>query len=396
MAAKRWSGRQFLLLIGDIGIILSSFYFALWFRTGQTPLEFTAVSQLALVVSLILSYAVSFYIFELYDTRRSFRGSAFLASMGGAFGLAFLFSIISSFIFQEKLGRAVLGISWALTGALACGWRLVYGTLFRLQEPRRNVLILGNGETTETVIPALTNDPEFRLKAILDKKNLKDILAKEAEPLGQGTLEDFVEQNGINDIVVSFEAEVSSELERALVNCRMKGIGCYTFEAFYERLFEKLPVLMLNDRWFLMSGGFGNLGSKLYQTLKRVADSVIAALILIITFPLSVLISILIPLTSKGPIFFTQQRLGEDKAPFKIIKFRTMVRDAEADGPQWAQNNDLRVTRLGGLLRKARLDEIPQLLNVLKGEMSLIGPRPEREHFVAQLTEKVPFYALRF
>ena len=171
MAAKRWSGRQFLLLVVDIGIILSSFYFALWLRTGQTPTEFTEVSQLALVVSLILSYAVSFYIFELYDTRRSFRGSSFLASMGGAFGLAFLFSITSSFIFQEKLGRAVLGISWAMTGALACGWRLVYGTLFRLQEPRRNVLILGNGETTETVIPALEEltrayeeaceDPEF-------------------------------------------------------------------------------------------------------------------------------------------------------------------------------------------------------------------------------------------
>jgi len=122
----------------------------------------------------------------------------------------------------------------------------------------------------------------------------------------------------------------------------------------------------------------------------------VASVVLLVTLPVSAAIALLIPLTSRGPAFFIQDRLGAGKAPFKIIKFRTMVHDAEANGPQWALGNDLRVTKLGGLLRKTRLDELPQLINVLKGEMSLIGPRPEREYFVTRLTEKIPFYSLRF
>jgi exopolysaccharide biosynthesis polyprenyl glycosylphosphotransferase len=195
---------------------------------------------------------------------------------------------------------------------------------------------------------------------------------------------------------VSLDADDSGELERALVNCRMKGIGCHTFESFYERLFEKLPVLMLNDRWFLLSGGFDTLGDKFYQALKRTLDLFAATLILLATLPISVLALILILLTSRGPVLFSQYRLGAGKVPFKVFKFRTMVFDAEANGPQWAQNDDGRVTKIGKVLRKTRLDELPQLINVLKGEMSLIGPRPEREFFINQLTEKIPFYSLRF
>jgi exopolysaccharide biosynthesis polyprenyl glycosylphosphotransferase len=316
--------------------------------------------------------------------------------MGGAFGLAFLFAIVSFYIFPYKLGRGVFLISWVLTGLLVYGWRIAYSTFFKLSEPRRNVLILGNGATTETIIPGLKNDPEYRLAAIMDKRVVKEMLDKGTRANRKGSLEDFVEQNRINDIVVSLEADNSSEMERALVNCRMKGIGCYTFEAFYERLYEKLPVLMLNDRWFLLSGGFSTLGNRFYKTLKRSTDFVVAALILVVTLPVSALAAILIPLTSKGPFFFTQNRLGAGKVPFRIIKFRTMVHNAEANGPQWAQNKDLRVTKFGAILRKTRLDELPQLINVLRGEMSLIGPRPEREYFVTQLTEKIPFYALRF
>jgi exopolysaccharide biosynthesis polyprenyl glycosylphosphotransferase len=396
VAAKNRSGRQFLLFLGDIAIVLTTFYLALWIRTRLTPVMFTEFHELGLVVAVVLSYAVSLYIFEFYDIRRNFRGAGFLAAMGSALGLAFLLSILSSYIFQYQLGRAVLLISWVSTGLLIYAWRLLFGTLFRLQEPRRNVLIMGNGISTETIIPALRNDPEYRLSAIMDKRVIHEMLAKEARTDRKGSLEDFVEKNRINDIVLSFEGESSSEMERALVNCRMKGIGCHTFEAFYERLFEKLPVLMLNDRWFIMTDGFGTLGNRFYRIAKRIFDFAAAGAILIVTLPISLIAMVLVPLTSKGPAFFTQDRLGAHRVPFRIIKFRTMVHDAEPNGPQWAQEGDLRVTKLGAVLRRARIDEIPQLINVLRGEMSLIGPRPEREHFVSQLTEMIPFYSLRF
>ncbi|MBM4389419.1 MAG: sugar transferase, partial [Deltaproteobacteria bacterium] len=141
---------------------------------------------------------------------------------------------------------------------------------------------------------------------------------------------------------------------------------------------------------------FNNLGSRLYKILKRAFDLFAATAIILISLPVGMLITMLIPLTSKGPAFFTQERIGAGKKPFKMVKFRTMARNAEAHGPQWAQKNDGRVTKLGKVLRKTRLDELPQLINVVKGEMSLIGPRPEREYFVNQLSGKIPFYSLRF
>lgn len=396
MATKRISKRQAILCIIDIIAIIIAFSVALWIRMGETLLAFRSFQKIALVVSLVVAYLFSIYLFDFYNIRRRFRGPGFLASMGGAFGLAYLFGILSFYVFPYKLGRGVFLISWVLTGLLIFGWRFVYGTVFKLSEPRRNVLVLGDGDMSETIIPGLKNDPEFKLMAIMDKRVVKEMLTKAVGTEGKTALEEFIEQKRINDVVVSLDADDSSELERALVNCRMKGIGCHTFESFYERLFEKLPVLMLNDRWFLLSGGFGTLGNKFYKTLKRAIDFVASALILLVTLPASVLAAVLIPLTSKGPVFFTQYRLGAGKRPFKIIKFRTMVCDAEANGPQWARNDDGRVTRTGKVLRKTRLDELPQLINVLKGEMSLIGPRPEREYFVNQLTEKIPFYSLRF
>lgn len=396
MATQGLSKRRWALFLGDILIILFAFSLALWLRTGKTLLDLPTLANISFVVFLVVVYGVSFSIFELYDFRKKFRSPAFLPAMGGAFGLAYLAAVLGSYFLRYRLGRGVFFISWILTAVLVYAWRYLYSGVFKLSEPRRNVLILGNGETTETVIPGLQHDPEFRLAAIMDKRVLKEMLETEFGADKRSALEEYVALNRINDIVVSFEAVASSEMERALVNCRMKGIGCYTFEAFYERLFEKLPILMLNDRWFLMSGGFGTLGNRLYNAAKRTVDIAVASVVLLATLPISAVIALLIPLTSRGPAFFTQDRLGAGKVPFKIVKFRTMVRDAEADGPQWANSHDLRVTRLGGFLRKTRLDELPQLLNVLKGEMSLIGPRPEREFFVTRLTEKIPFYALRF
>ncbi|HPW18472.1 MAG TPA: sugar transferase [Candidatus Aminicenantes bacterium] len=379
---RKISRRQLSLLFGDICIIIFSFYVALIIRTGE---RFSTFHHAVLVCSLAVAYIASFYIFELYNFRRVSRSTNFLTSMGGAFGLVYIFAILIFYIFPYKLGRGVFFISWALTGLIVLAWRLAYVSLFKFSQSRRNVMILGDKTTTEPLIAALENDPEFRLAAVLEIENVKEELEDK-----------FVEKNEIDDIVVSVNGRDLSELERALVNCRMKGINCYTIEAFYERLLEKLPVLMLSDRWFLTSGGFDKLGNRFYKSIKRAVDFTFAGLILLITLPLSTIVALLILLTSKGPILFTQERLGAGKKPFRIIKFRTMVHNAEVNGPQWAQNNDRRVTKLGKILRKTRIDEIPQLINVLKGDMSLIGPRPEREYFVDQLSSKIPFYSLRF
>ncbi len=396
MAAAKYSRRRIALVLADIALVLVAFDLSLRLRMGLSLARPQSARHLALIAALVVGYLASFYIFDFYNIRANFRSRRFAISMAGAFGLAYLLAIVSFYIFPYQLGRGVFLISWALTGLFVCGSRLLYSAVADLSAPRRNVLILGGGSSLESVVPALKDDPEFRLEAIMDKRVLRDRFAGGPGHVGKGTLEEFVADHGINDIVVSLDADDTGEIERALVNCRMKGIACYTIEAFYERVFEKLPVLMLNDRWFVLSGGFGTLGNRFYKGLKRAFDVVGAGLILLVTLPVSILVALAIRLTSRGPVFFTQLRLGEGKVPFRIVKFRTMVHDAEADGPQWARDRDKRVTAVGRFLRRTRLDEIPQFINVLKGEMSLIGPRPEREYFVNTLTERIPFYSLRF
>lgn len=396
MAAVKFSRRRIVLVLADIALVLLAFDLSLRLRMGLSLARPQSARQLALIAALVVAYLTSFYIFDFYNIRANFRSGRFAFSLAGAFALTYLLAIFSFYLFPYQLGRGVFLISWALTGLFVYGSRLLYSAVADLSAPRRNVLILGGGPSMESVIPALKDDPEFRLEAIMDKRILRDRFAGGSGRVGKGTLEEFVAEHGINDIVVSLDADDSVEIEQALVNCRMKGTNCYTLEAFYERIFEKLPVQILNDRWFVLSGGFGTLGNRFYKGLKRSFDFVGAGLLLLASLPLSLVIALSVKLTSKGPVFFTQFRLGEGKVPFRIIKFRTMVLNAEAEGPQWAANQDHRVTWIGRFLRPARLDEIPQLVNVLKGEMSLIGPRPEREFFVTKLTETIPFYGLRF
>jgi lipopolysaccharide/colanic/teichoic acid biosynthesis glycosyltransferase len=158
--------------------------------------------------------------------------------------------------------------------------------------------------------------------------------------------------------------------------------------SFYEFLAGKVPVDHISNLWFYLHSLMAN---RLYfRHLKRVADIIIAVSVLLLTLPFFFIIPLLIKLDSRGPVFFRQERLGQEGKPFHIIKFRTMVHNAERHGPQWAAKDDPRVTRVGWFLRKFRLDELPQLLNILQGDMSFIGPRPEREIFVREFQELVP------
>jgi exopolysaccharide biosynthesis polyprenyl glycosylphosphotransferase len=157
-----------------------------------------------------------------------------------------------------------------------------------------------------------------------------------------------------------------------------------------------LPIKLLEDEWFLICPGFEKVGDGFYSKVKRIVDVAISTILLIITSPLFLIIPIIIKISSRGPIFYVQERSGLDEKRFKLIKFRTMVNNAEENGPQWASENDPRVTRVGKILRKLRLDELPQLINVLKGDMSLIGPRPERDNFIRELKTKIRYYSLRF
>ncbi|MBZ0153027.1 MAG: YraN family protein [Planctomycetes bacterium] len=210
----------------------------------------------------------------------------------------------------------------------------------------------------------------------------------------QTDLRGLCREEGISRIVVALRERRGRVPVDSLLACRMDGVQIEEREAMYERLTGKLAVESMRHSYLIYGRGFTK--DPLTMVMKRVLDILASTLGLVLSLPLWLFAAVAIKLTSRGPIFFSQERVGQDGQTFHLIKFRTMRTDAEKEsGPVWAQKNDHRVTKIGRLLRRSRIDEIPQFLNILGGQMSFVGPRPERPHFVAQLQKDIPFYPLR-
>lgn len=189
--------------------------------------------------------------------------------------------------------------------------------------------------------------------------------------------------------------ELPPERHDFLIEAMKKGSWVEPLISFLDRNLKHTEVDLLNDQFFLHQKAFSILSRKRHAILKRVFDITLASLLLLFTLPIGLIVSLLIKLESSGPVLFTQHRTGLHNKEFAVIKFRSMRQDAEKDGAKWASQHDSRITRVGKFIRKTRIDELPQLINVLKGEMSLIGPRPEREIFISELEEKIPYYRFR-
>ena len=201
-------------------------------------------------------------------------------------------------------------------------------------------------------------------------------------------------QNGdVDRIIVALDERRGKFPLEQLLFCRLKGIPVDDGVAFTEQLAGKLSVENLHPSFLIFSDGFKR--SAILKQVKRGVDILVSAVALTLLFPLNLLVALAIKLDSAGPILYRQERVGEDGKIFNLLKFRSMCVDSEENGPVWAKVNDQRITRVGRLIRKLRLDEIPQMLNVLKGEMSLVGPRPERPFFVDILRNEIPFYSER-
>ena len=212
-----------------------------------------------------------------------------------------------------------------------------------------------------------------------------------------GTLDNLRQlchDEGISRVVVALRERRGKVPTDRLLECRMDGVLIEERETMYERLTGKLAVESMRPSYLIYGRGFTK--DPLTMVMKRVLDIFAALVGLVLSLPICLITALLVKVSSKGPVFFCQERTGEDGEPFRLIKFRTMRTDAEKEsGPVWAQKNDSRVTSIGRFLRLTRIDELPQFLNILGGQMSFVGPRPERPHFVTQLQQAIPFYPLR-
>jgi sugar transferase (PEP-CTERM system associated) len=290
----------------------------------------------------------------------------------------------------------------AFAGALAAGLlpvilRPVLKQMVRRKKLVERILIVGTGELAGKLYRALasgtTADDTVYLK---EGRSAKVLDFPEMDPtIDPGCLQEVITKERISRVILAAQDSQSrSRLATALLDLRLRGLQVNDAVDFYEKLSRKIWVEASRSEWFVYSNGFD--GSQAGLSLKRAIDVICAALLLTLTAPLMALIAIAIKLDSIGPILFRQVRVGLHRKTFVIFKFRSMRQDAEDEsGPTWARTRDERVTRVGRALRYFRLDEIPQALNVLLGEMSLVGPRPERPYFVDRLAQEIPFYNLR-
>ena len=398
MPVKNIPKRKLLLLLGDLIIIIFSFNLAFFIRFERFS-DFGYAVKNPIVLFLILpGYIISFYVFDLYEVRRDFLKIQSIIFFLIALLAVGLLAMISFYLIPFGLGRGIFVISFILTGVFAFIWRVFFNSFFKIAVPKRKILVVRAGNWKKDLPFLFQDNLEYQIAGYLSESPPKINPGHSLVPcLGDiGSLEKVVGKYKINDIIVMTDLSRKKGLQKSLVNCRMKGTYVFDLPTFYEYAMNKIPVLRIRDSWLLYCQGFERLGSSIYRKIKRGFDFMASLLLMILLAPLFVLVALLIKLSSRGPIFYIQDRMGENRKPYKMYKLRTMVVEAERDEPKWAEENDERVTAVGKVLRKMRLDELPQLINVLKGEMSLIGPRPEREYFVKLLSAKISYYSLRF
>ena len=377
-------------------LIILSINLAYFIRTREFITSYLGLNKGILTSLLMLAiYLLGFYVFDFYNISGKFIYTKFLANIAGALILVSIISIGLFYIFPFIVGRGVFIICLTLTCIFLSTWRLFYYIFFRQSLPKKYVLIIGTGKSAKEICSLIKINPEYKVIGFIGiHSNISKSYEKNLENFS--SLEEKINNHKIDNIIVTIGAFQSKKVNKILINCKMKGIKIWDVPTFYELFSNKIPVQHINESWFLFTNGFEKLSNNVYKKLKRSLDILISFIILITTFPFALIIALAIKLDTKGPILFIQERIGVNQKPFKLLKFRTMKSDAEKGSPVWAKENDPRVTRTGKIIRKIRLDELPQLINIIKGEMSLIGPRPERKYFVQKLMKKIPYYSLRF
>lgn len=396
--------RKALLVVGDLLLVNGTYLLSLMGGTSaipSAPFPELLLSYTAWFVSLSILWIFVARIDECYDIR----AVAKLSVAGTRIFLALvhmgvIYIVLFYFVQFPLLPRTILPIFLVSSLALLLLWRLLYVLIFRMPPFKRRVLIVGAGWAGRVIAGELTRHlrGEYALLGFIDDDPDKQAqIVEKTQVLGTRTdLLRLAQELGVQELVLSITHDVHGELYEALIEAQERGIAVTPMALLYENLTDRVPVEHINDYWYT-GLPVGPNHNTLYLLSKRSMDIVVSLLGLAATGFLMPFVALAIRLDSPGPIFYTQERVGRNGQPFQLVKFRSMFQDAEAEGKAvWAVENDTRVTRVGRFLRVTRMDELPQFLNILRGELSMVGPRPERPAFVDELQRHIPFYRSRF
>lgn len=373
-----------------LGTYLGQKLFVSWSQTGALLGD---ANLLVATIVLATSVVLAGLMFGLYEPQTLWHRSRIAARSLLTITVAMLSAcLVLHLLMYSTLSRraAVAGVAFYLLTApflrLAVhGW---------VRCVKRGLLVIGRGPTTPAILRAVRRGaiPGYRLVGVVSTSAAESATDIPGVPefIGLDEVHRVCNQQDVKEVIVAGGATDDGAAQAAAIACLQRGCRISDEISFFERIFGEVPAPHISPNWFLVADLTGHLEE--HATVKRAVDLTIALLVLILTLPAWPWILLAVRLSSRGPILYSQTRIGQGGRPFTLYKFRTMLHNAEPNGSVWACPNDPRVTRIGRFLRRTRLDELPQLWNILRGEMSIVGPRPERPEFVAPLARLIPFY----
>ena len=396
--------RRFILLFGDLIVIGLALIVALYFwAMGDQWLKFSwqFLKERPPDWYYFLPIIWLALLLELYDPRRASKRADTIRGIAAAAAICTILYLAIFFISEPKSlpRRGVAGFIGAVA-ILNLLWRLLYIRVFNAPAFLRRVLIIGAGRAGSIlaeIIQKIKPTPFTVVGFIDDDSKKQKAKISELPVLGSSnTLMAVIEKQYITDLIFAISGDMHDTLYSAILSAEELGIEVTTMPVVYEELLGRVPISLLADDWVLRSFVDRAHASGSYELAKRLMDFLGAIFGLIFLIPLFPILSLIIVIDDGFPIIFSQTRVGKSGKHFNLYKFRSMCRDAEKDGiARFAVENDERATRIGKFLRKSHIDELPQLINVLRGDISLVGPRAERPELVLSLEKEVPFYRAR-
>lgn len=379
--------KRIILLIGDIAILYISLWFTLFIRYGARFDINTWEQHFKPFTIIYTIWLIVFFIAGLYDFSLARNNINFYSTLLRGLLINISLAVIF-FYFLPFFGitpKTNLFLNIGIFTVFFAVWRQVYNHFAKSSALLNNVLIIGDNKEIKQIIKIVNNNPQLSYR-----------IAKQISPQDIKTPFDLLEiatSKNIRTIITAIDPHQDSRLVQSLYQCLPLKISFNDLPSFYEKILGKVPISSIGEIWFLEN--LTEDQKNFYEAFKRILDMLISLVFGVVSLIFYPIIITAIKIDSKGPIFYKQRRISQDGQIFKVIKFRSMIEEAEKGGVKWADEQDHRITKVGKFLRKTRLDELPQFWNIFIGQMSFIGPRPERIEFVQQLEKEIPYYQIR-
>ncbi|MBT5306635.1 MAG: sugar transferase [Candidatus Scalindua sp.] len=393
---KRLRRKKLILMAGDFLLIITAFYLSYAIRYGEfVNVIYHGSGGLALS---LLTFLFLFYIAEVYSFEGKLYRFRYLVKLIIAIVIAnTLIAFVLYFFDPFRGSRIVFILNYFIIFSLLFLWRYFFELFFKYSKVQSRVFIVGAGKAGKEVYEDLCKFEYFKVMGFLDDdEKKKGLIIGSAKVVGDTSmLASLAENDSVDTVVVAITHSSSPILLTRIMNIKFNGVDTYDMPTFYGHIAGKVPILHINDSWLGYADFYG-IRKNVYNTkVKMVIDKVLSVFGIIVFLPLAVVVAIAIKATSRGPVFFSQERVSINAKTFKIVKFRTMECGQEKERNLAGSKVDPRITDVGRILRFFRIDEIPQLWNVLKGDMSIIGPRSLIKEEVEEFTSKVPYFFLR-